>query len=141
MLSDEIIFHPVKYKPIFGSRATSNLQASFKIVKNNASIVTDTEIKTQTIEAINDYFNVNNWDFGETFYFTELAAYIHNQLTPYIATVLIVPKGTNQNFGSLFEIQSNNDEIFISDAKVEDIEIIDAVTATKIRAGGTIVTS
>ena len=50
-------------------------------------------------------------------------------------------KGTNQNFGSLFEIQSNNDEIFISDAKVEDIEIIDAVTATKIRAGGTIVTS
>jgi hypothetical protein len=141
MLSDEIIFHPVKYKPIFGSRATSNLQASFKIVKNNASIVTDTEIKTQTIEAINDYFNVNNWDFGETFYFTELAAYIHNQLTPYIATVLIVPKGTNQNFGSLFEIQSNSDEIFISDAKVEDIEIIDAVTATKIRASGTIVTS
>jgi len=141
MLSDEIIFHPVKYKPIFGNKSSSSLQASFKIVKNSATTVTDTEIKTQTIEAINDYFNINNWDFGETFYFTELAAYIHNQLTPYIATVLIVPKGTNQNFGSLFEIQSNSDEVFISDAKVEDVDIIDAVTASKIRASGTIVTS
>jgi len=141
MLSDEIIFHPVKYKSLFGSRASSTLQASFKIVKNSATTVTDTEIKTQTIEAVNDYFNINNWDFGETFYFTELAAYIHNQLTPYIATVLIVPKGTNQNFGSLFEIQSNSEEIFISDAKVEDVEIIDAVTASKIRASGVIVTS
>ena len=141
MLSDEIIFHPVKYKPLFGSRASSTLQASFKIVKNTQTTVTDTEIKTQAIEAINDYFNINNWDFGETFYFTELAAYIHNQLTPYIATVLIVPKGTNQNFGSLFEIKSNNNEIFISDSKVEDIEIIDAITASKIRASGTILTS
>jgi len=141
MLSDEIIFHPVKYKPLFGAKASTNLQASFKIVKNANSIITDTEIKTQTIEAINDYFDQSNWDFGDTFYFTELSAYIHNQLTPYIATVLIVPKGTNQNFGSLFEIQSNNDEIFISDAKVEDVEIIDAVTASKIRASGTIITS
>jgi hypothetical protein len=141
MLSDEIIFHPVKYKPLFGTRALTSLQSSFKIVKNVNSTITDTEIKTRTIQAINDYFDQNNWDFGETFYFTELAAYIHNQLTPYIATVLIVPKGTNQNFGSLFEIQSNSDEIFISDAKVEDVEIIDAVTASKIRASGTIVTS
>jgi hypothetical protein len=141
MLSDEIIFHPVKYKPLFGARASTNLQSSFKIVKNVNSIITDTEIKTRTIEAINDYFAQNNWDFGDTFYFTELSAYIHNQLTPYIATVLIVPKGANQNFGSLFEIQSSSDEIFISDAKVEDIEIIDAVTASKIRASGTIVTS
>ena len=141
MLSDEIVFHPVKYKPLFGTKADTTLQASFKIVKNSATTITDTEIKTQAIEAINDYFNINNWDFGDTFYFTELSAYIHNQLTPYIATVLIVPKGTNQNFGSLFEIQSNNDEIFISDAKVEDIEIIDAVTASKIRASGTIITS
>ena len=47
----------------------------------------------------------------------------------------------NLCFNSLFEIQSNSDEIFISDAKVDDIEIIDAVTASKIRASGTIITS
>jgi hypothetical protein len=118
-----------------------NLQAQFKIVKNPQSSVTDTEIKTRAVEAINDYFDDGNWDFGDTFYFTELSAYIHNELAPHIATVLIVPKGTNQGFGSLFEIECNSDEIFISDAKVENIELIDAVTASKIRASGTIVTS
>lgn len=141
MLSDEIIFHPVKYKVLFGSKADLNLQAQFKIVKNPQSSVTDTEIKTRAVEAINDYFDDGNWDFGDTFYFTELSAYIHNELAPHIATVLIVPKGTNQGFGSLFEIECNSDEIFISDAKVENIELIDAVTASKIRASGTIVTS
>jgi hypothetical protein len=141
MLSDEIIFHPVKYKVLFGSKADSNLQAQFKIVKNSQSSITDTEIKTRTVQAINDYFDEANWDFGDTFYFTELSAYIHNELSPHIATVLIVPKGTNQNFGSLFEIECNSDEIFVSDAKVENVEIIDAVTASKIRATGTIITS
>ena len=32
---------------------------------------------TQVIEAVNEYFDVANWDFGETFYYTELSAYIH----------------------------------------------------------------
>jgi len=141
MLSDEIIFHPVKYKVLFGSKADSNLQAQFKIVKNPQSSITDTEIKTRTVEAINSYFDDANWDFGDTFYFTELSAYIHTELTPHIATVLIVPKGTNQNFGSLFEIECDSDEVFISDAKVENVEIIDAITASKIRATGTIITS
>ena len=115
----------------------------------DAKIIKGDELKNKYNAANDQYYyeeldftlKQKIWDFGETFYFTELAAYIHNQLTPYIATVLIVPKGTNQNFGSLFEIQSNSDEVFISDAKVEDVDIIDAVTASKIRASGTIVTS
>ena len=141
MLSDEIIFHPVRYKVLFGSKADLNVQAQFKVVKNENATVTDTEIKTQVVEAINDYFNAANWDFGDTFFFTELAAYIHNELAPNIGTILIVPTGTNQNFGSLFEIECASDEIFVSDAKVENIDIIDAVTAAKIRASGTIITS
>jgi len=141
MLSDEIIFHPVKYKPLFGAKATANLRATFKIVKNTNSTVTDTEIKTRTIQAINDYFDINNWDFGETFYFTELSSFIHMELTPFIATVIIVPKGDDQTFGSLFEIKCENNEIFISDAKVDDVEIIDAITASKIRSTGEIITT
>jgi hypothetical protein len=141
MLSDEIIFHPVKYKVLFGSKADSNLQAEFKIVKNPQSSITDTEIKTRSVSAINEYFDSVNWDFGDTFYFTELSAYIHTELSPHVATVLIVPKGAEQTFGSLFEIECSSDEIFISDAKVENVEIIDAVTASKIRASGTITTS
>jgi len=141
MLSDEIIFHPVKYKVLFGSKADANLQAQFKIVKNPNSPITDSELKTRTVDAFIDYFEDENWDFGDTFYFTELSAFVHHELAPHVATILIVPTGTNQNFGSLFEVECASDEIFISDVKVDNIEIIDAVTASKIRASGTIVTS
>ena len=33
-LSDQIIYHPVKYKILFGSNAEEQLQATFKVVKN-----------------------------------------------------------------------------------------------------------
>ena len=39
--------------------------------------ISDNEIKTRVISAINTYFNIENWDFGDTFYFTELSSYIH----------------------------------------------------------------
>lgn len=141
MVGDEIIFHPAKYKVLFGSKADLELQATFKIVKSPTANITDTEIKTRTINAINEFFDVDNWDFGETFYFTELSAFIHQELSPYVSTVLIVPKGVNQNFGSLFEVKAQSNEIFISDAKVSDIEIIDAITATNIRSSGIITTT
>jgi hypothetical protein len=40
-------------------------------------------------------------------------------------------------FGSLFEIQSREDEIFVSGATVDDIEIVSAITAAEIRASVT----
>ena len=64
-----------------------------------------------------------------------------NKLTPYITTFLIVPENSDQTFGSLQQITSAPNEIFISGATVNDIEIIDAITATKIRAQGYIITS
>jgi hypothetical protein len=78
-------------------------------------------IKTRTIAAINEFFALNNFDFGDTFYFTELAAYIHNQLAPDLLTVVIVPNQSGQAFGSLFQISSAADEIFISGATVDDV--------------------
>ena len=33
-LSDQIIYHPVKYKILFGTNADEELQATFKVVKN-----------------------------------------------------------------------------------------------------------
>ena len=62
-----------KFKPIFGSRAALALQAKFKIVKNSNIVISDNDIKASVITAINTYFNLNNWDFGETFYFSELS--------------------------------------------------------------------
>ena len=140
-LSDQIIYHPVKYKILFGTTADEALQATFKVVKNARTNVTDAVIKTRVIAAINDFFALDNWDFGDTFYFTELAAFIHNELAPDLLTVVIVPNESGQGFGSLFQINSAADEIFISGATVDDVSIITALGANQLEASGSVVTS
>ena len=140
-LSDQIIYHPVKYKILFGSNAEEQLQATFKVVKNPKTNVSDAVIKTRVIAAINEFFALDNWDFGDTFYFTELAAYVHNQLAPDLLTVVIVPNQSGQTFGSLFQIGSAADEIFISGATVDDVSIITALGANQLSASGSVVTS
>ena len=139
-ISDEIIYHPVKYKVLFGDKASSDLQAQFKIVKNPDKVLNDNDVKSRVISAINEFFSLENWDFGETFYFSELSAYVMNQLAPDLTTFVVVPQDDTQTFGSLYEIKSESDEIFISGAQVTDIDIIDAITASRLKAAGNVVT-
>ena len=140
-ISDELIYHPVKYKILFGSKAQADLQVKFKIVRNKDLVVNENELKADIVEAINRFFAIDNWDFGETFYFQELSAFIMNTLTPKLVSMIIVPRQGSQSFGSLFEIKSELDEIFISAAQVTDIEIIDEITATELQASGDVITS
>ena len=132
-ISDEIIFQPVRYKILFGSMADENLQATFKAVKNPNRPISDNEIKSKILIAIQDFFDISNWDFGQSFYFSELSAYVMNLLTPDITNFVIVPKNNN-NFGSLYEISCQSNELFISGASASDIEVIDAITANQLKS-------
>jgi hypothetical protein len=141
-ISDEIIYHPVTYKVLFGATADVKLQAKFKVVKNTNKLINDNDLKVRIISAINDFFDVNNWDFGDRFYVSELITYVINTTAPDISNMIILPRQASQSFGSLFEIQSRIDEIFVSGARVDDIEIVSAISASEIRAlESTIVTS
>ena len=131
-MSDSIIYNGATFKPIFGNRANSALQAKFKVVKNPNMIISDSDVKTSVVAAINAYFDINNWDFGETFYFSELSAYLHTELTPQLASIIIVPGNSSAQFGSLYQINAEPDEILISCATVDDIEIISSITASQI---------
>lgn len=139
-ISDEIIYHPVKYKILFGNQADPTLQATFKIVKNSGVVVSDNDIKVSVVNAINEFFSIENWDFGDTFYFSELVAYIMQKTTPNISNIVVVPKSPSLAFGSLIEIKSNPDEIFVSSAKVEDVEIISEITASRLQTTGQVIT-
>ena len=140
-ISDELIYHPVKYKVLFGDKAETDLQVTFKIVKNKNRVVNDNELKARTIDAINQYFSLENWDFGETFYWSELSAYIMKELSPDLSSIVIVPNSGQSSFGSLFELKAESDEILISGATVDDIEIISAITAERLKSEGSIITS
>jgi len=133
MFSDEIIWRPVKFKLLFGQSAIAAHQAKFKIVKLAGTAMSDGEIKSRVIEAIRNFFEVSNWDFGETFYFSELGAYIHRQLATAISSVEIVPVLDNSYFGNLREVRCQPDELFFATAQVGDIDIISANTPTNLR--------
>jgi len=140
-ISDEIIFHPAYYKILFGTKADVNLQAKFKAVKNPDKISTDNDLKTKILLAINDFFALENWEFGRSFHFGELSTYIMNLLTPYITNFVIVPISDNNSFGSLYEVTCLSNEIFVSGAQIIDIEIIDAITASQLKASSSIITT
>jgi hypothetical protein len=133
-ISDEIIYHPVTYKVLFGKTANVELQAQFKIVKNSSKNINDNDLKVRIVSAINTFFDISNWDFGDKFYVSELITYVINEVSPDISNMIIVPRQPKQVFGSLFEIQSREDEIFVSGATVDDIEVVSAITAAEIRA-------
>ena len=137
-ISDEIVYHPVNYKVLFGNKAESALQATIKVVKNNEVVVSDNDIKTRIVIAIDEFFDLQNWDFGDTFYWSELSSFITYNLAPDIVSIVIVPDAATSAFGSIFQVNSESNEIFKSGATVSDIEIIDEITEAKLKASGTI---
>lgn len=133
MMSDQIIFKPGKFKLLFGNGAAAELRARFKVVKLPNTTITDNEIRSGVIQAIDEYFDVANWDFGESFFYTELSAYIHQRLANVVASVVIVPQKQESVFGNLFQVKAEADELFLSTAAVSDVEIVRNLTETNLR--------
>ena len=71
---------------------------------------------------------------NETFYFSELSAYLHTALSPNVSSIIIVPLTPTSMFGSLYQINAEANEILSSSATVDNIEIISAITAAAINA-------
>lgn len=133
MISDTVILQSGIFKILFGSRAIPELQTTFKVIRPVLTNITDNEAKVKIVEVIRAFFVIDDWDFGSTFFFTELAASIHAALGSEINSIVLVPSYNTTQFGDLFQVQSRENEIFIPDITTEDIEIIQSFTAENIR--------
>lgn len=131
-VTDAIVYNAAKFKPLFGSKAAPELQATFKVIKNPALNLSDSEIRAQVLATINAYFQTTNWEFGDTFYFSELSAYIHSKLATLVSSVIIVPNDASLVYGALQQITAAPDEILISAATVDNIEVISTITAAQL---------
>jgi hypothetical protein len=132
-ISDQIVYQPASYKILFGNYAESKYQATFKVVKSDTSTLSDNAVRSKILDGINQFFALDNWDFGQYFYFSELATYIMNLLSPDVTNFLLVP--LSSGFGNLYEVACQSNEIFISGATAENIQIIPAATASQLKIG------
>lgn len=133
MISDSMIWNSGTFKILFGTQASPELQATLKVVKAPSTNISDNEVKTMVIQAIDTYFDIRNWDFGEKFFWSELSAFIHQQLVRVISSVVIVPNSANSQFGNLFEIISSPTELFMSTATVNNVQIVANYTDQNLR--------
>lgn len=134
MISDTVILHPGKFKILFGSKALPALQAKFTIIRPSSSgNLTDNEVKVRIVNTIQRYFDISDWEFGETFYFSELAASIHSALGPEIDSIVLVPIQASNQFGDLFQVLSREDELFLPHITTADIEIVESYTPENIK--------
>jgi hypothetical protein len=133
MISDNIILNPVTFKPLFGMKAASELRATIKVIRAANSTASTSEIKSSVVAEMNNYFSIDKWNFGDTFYFSELAAYLHRTLGTIVSSVVLVPLNSQKYFGDLYEVRSAPNELFVNAATIDNIEVIDALTSTNLR--------
>jgi hypothetical protein len=133
MISDNVIVNSVEFQPLFGAKAPKELQATIKVIKAENSNASVSEIKNLVVANIDAYFSIDKWNFGDTFYFSELAAYLHSQIGDIVSSVVLVPLNQQKYFGDLYEIRSAPNQIFVNAATVSNIEVIQALTSTNLR--------
>lgn len=133
MMSDSVVLNSVIFKPLFGPKAASPLRATIKVIKNSKTNASDSEIRSAVLSAMNTYFAINNWSFGDTFYFSELSAYLHAEIGEYVSSVVLVPNDPTMHFGDLYEIKCAPYEIFVNAATANDVIIISALTPTELQ--------
>ena len=133
MISDNMIVNPVKFKPLFGAKAAEQLRATIKVIRASNSTASISEIKSTVVANLDAYFAIENWDFGDVFYFSELSSYLHQQMGDIVSSVVLVPLNPQKSFGDLYEIRSAPNEIFVNAATVVDIQVIEALTSTNLR--------
>ena len=133
MLSDNMILNSVDFQPLFGQKAAAALRGVIKVIPAANYTGSQSTIKNLVVANLNAYFDIANWNFGDTFYFSELSAYIHQNIGNVVSSIVLVPLDQQKSFGDLYEVRSAPNQIFVNGATVNDIEVITALTSTNLQ--------
>ncbi len=133
MMSDAVIMNSVVFKPLFGPKADAALRATIKVIKSSSSNASDSEIRSTVLAAMNNYFSINNWNFGDTFFFSELSAFLHATCGELISSAVLVPNDPTMSFGDLYEIKCMPYEIFVNAATANDVLVVPALTPAELQ--------
>ena len=134
MLSDSVILNSVTFKPLFGAKADASLRATIKVIKSSNTNASNSEIRSAVLAAMDSYFSINFWNFGDTFFFSELSAYLHEQTQELISSAVLVSNDPEKLFGDLYEIKCRPYEIFVNAATTNDVVVVAALTPATLQS-------
>lgn len=127
MMSDANVLQTGKFKLIIGAHADLAVRATLNVVQKPTSTMTPNQIKLSIVNAVNKFFDITYWDFGQPFYFQQLSAFIVNSLPADITSVVLVPLSQANIFGDLFQILAKEGEIIKASISVNDIVIVESL--------------
>jgi hypothetical protein len=133
MISDTVVMHPGSIKLLFGSLAAPQFQANFVIVQSGTGKLTADQVRAAALDQINAYFQIDNWDFGQSFYAPQLCAVIQQALSTEVSSVVLVPTYPTNYFGDLMYLQSAPDEVFISAATIANVQIVTSLNRLTLK--------
>lgn len=133
MISDTLILHPGRFKVLFGQHAQSELRANITVVRSSNGTMTDNEVKVSIVDLVRSFFDIEEWEFGETFNFTELSAHIHAKLFSEVKSIVLVPTHDTNSFGDLFQVIPQEDELFLPSISVDNVVIVDYLSPQNIK--------
>lgn len=133
MISDTVVMRPANIKLVFGNKADPQLRAKFKFVKSDFAKLSSDQIKLKAVEIIKEFFDINQWEFGQTLYTTELISVLHAKLADSVNSVVLVPDAANSYFGDLLVINSEVAEIIMPDISINEITIVSNLSKSTIK--------
>lgn len=135
MLTDEMIWRPLKFKLLFGKEADEKLRAEIKVTKKSTSLVADNIIRQRVLLHMENFFDNSKWLNIKEFNYTELASYIYQNMSNDITNCVIVPLYSDYKFGKLHQIRFNEYEIPLNVATLDNIKVIPYISDDNIRIG------
>ena len=79
-VSDPLVFKSAKFKLLFGADAEPENPAKFRIVKLLVQLLATTKLRVKLLQHLTHSLALENWEFRETFTFTELSSYVHSNV-------------------------------------------------------------
>lgn len=134
MISDTVVLRSGKFKIIFGPYADSKNQCQFNVITSPNSTTNTTVVANSIVSLIQTYFDINNWTFGQSFYFNQLSTYICSN-NPDVLSIVIIPTYPTSTFGSLFQINADYDEILVPNINANMIQFVKNYNPTNLKQG------
>jgi hypothetical protein len=128
-----VVLHSADIKLLFGEKSDKQLRCKFKVIRNPKGGLSDETIKREIVSAINSYFTIEAWNFGDTFFAQDMLSKIQTQLAGEINSIVLVPSYANNYFGNMLIVECGMHEILQSCATIDDIDIVSTYSDSNLR--------